>query len=131
MEPTRTAAQSGSVLVRHKERYGSMTEPHGIDFPYQLEKLVSQHYKQWEEKMDVTVLMIVNDKVISRTTCDENLAEVLCVSLKDKSRIVTDYIVVSRDDDILWIVDGMTPGWIIPESTEDVLNRYPELKGKF
>jgi hypothetical protein len=42
-----------------------------------------------------------------------------------------DYIVVSRGDEILWVVDGMTPGWYIPKSTQDVFDRYPELKGKF
>ena len=82
--------------------------------------------------LDVTVLMIANDKVISRTACDENLANVLCVSVeRDNHRIVADYIVVSRDDEILWVVDGMTPEWYIPKDNKDVLNRYPELKGKF
>ena len=82
--------------------------------------------------LDVSVLMIANDKVISRTACDENLAHILCVSVeRDSHRIVADYIVVSRDDEILWIVDGMTQEWYIPENTQDVFNRYPELKGKF
>jgi len=83
-------------------------------------------------ELDVSVLMIANDKVISRTACDENLAHILCVSVeRDSHRIVADYIVVSRDDKILWIVDGMTEEWYIPKNTQDVFDRYPELKGKF
>jgi len=90
-------------------------------------------------ELDITVLMIANDKVISRTTCDENLAHILCVSVESTSHRKTtqwklfpaDYIVVSRDDEILWIVDGMTPEWYVPENRQDVFNRYPELKGKF
>ena len=98
-----------------------MTEPHGIDFPYQLEKL-------GDEKMDVTVLTIVKDKVIARITTSEDFAEKFCVTIVDDA---TDYIVVSKGDDILWIVDGMSPGWYIPENTKAALDRYPELRGKF
>ncbi len=98
-----------------------MTEPHGIDFPYQLEK-------PGDEKMNVTVLAIVKDKVIARITTSEDFAEKFCMTIVDDA---TDYIVVSRGDDILWIVDGMTPGWYIPENTKAALDRYPELKGKF
>ena len=98
-----------------------MAEPHGIDFPYQLEKL-------GDEKMDVTVLTIVKDKVIARITTSEDFAEKFCVTIVDDA---TDYIVVSKGDDILWIVDGMSPGWYIPENTKAALDRYPELKGKF
>ena len=98
-----------------------MTEPHGIDFPYQLEKL-------GDEKMDVTVLYIVADKVIARITTSEDFATKFCTTGTDET---ADYIVVSRGDDILWVVDGMTPGWYIPENTKAALDRYPELKGKF
>ena len=104
-----------------------MIKPHGIDFSYQLEE-------PGEEKMDVTVLYIVADKVIARITTSEDFATKFCIGGTDET---ADYIVVSRDDEILWIVDGMTPnnvgtvGWYIPPSREDVFNRFPELKGKF
>jgi|TARA_R110002051_G_scaffold84673_1_gene149950 hypothetical protein len=101
-----------------------MTEPHGIDFPYQLEK----PEKPEEEKMDVTALYIVADKVVARITTSEDFATKFCIAGTDET---ADYIVVSRDDEILWVVDGMTPGWYIPENTKAVLDRYPELKGKF
>tara|TARA_R100001244_G_scaffold128902_1_gene99997 strand:- start:1125 stop:1436 length:312 start_codon:yes stop_codon:yes gene_type:complete len=103
-----------------------MIKPHGIDFSYQLEE-------PGEEKMDVTVLYIVADKVIARITTDEDLATKFCIGGTDETwvRVPADYIVVSRDDEILWIVDGMTPGWYIPENTKAALDRYPELKGKF
>jgi len=83
-------------------------------------------------ELDVVVLMVAHDKVICRAICDENLAHILCVSVeRDAHRMVADYIVVSRDDKILWIVDGMTEEWYIPKNTQDVFDRYPELKGKF
>ena len=98
-----------------------MIKPHGIDFSYQLEE-------PGEEKMDVTILYIVADKVIARITTSEDFATKFCIGGTDET---ADYIVVSRDDEILWVVDGMTPGWYIPPSREDVFNRFPELKGKF
>ena len=98
-----------------------MIKQHGIDFSYQLEE-------PGEEKMDVTVLYIVADKVIARITTSEDFATKFYSVVTIGS---ADYIVVSRDDEILWIVDGMTPGWYIPPSREDVFNRFPELKGKF
>ena len=98
-----------------------MIKPHGIDFSYQLEE-------PGEEKMDVTVLYIVADKVIARITTDEDFATKFCIGGTDET---ADYIVVSRGDEILWVVDGMTPAWYIPENTKAALDRYPELKGKF
>ena len=107
-----------------------MTEPHGIDFPYQLEKIRDENLiaSAALSVMDVTVLTIVKDKVIARITTSEDFAEKFCVTIVDDA---TDYIVVSKGDDILWIVDGMSPGWYIPENTKAALDRYPELKGKF
>ena len=86
--------------------------------------------------MDVTVLYIVADLVVARIETSEAFAEVFCsAEIHEASKIrylyPLDYIVVSRDDEILWVVDGMTPGWYIPENTRAALDRYPELKGKF
>lgn len=82
--------------------------------------------------LDVNVLTIINDEVLARITTTEDFAEKFCASQqRDALLALVDYIVVSRGDEILWVVDGMTPGWYIPKDNKDVLNRYPELKGKF
>ena len=84
--------------------------------------------------LDVNALVIINDEVLARLTTTEDFAEKFCASQQVTSRFTEDsidYVVVSRGDEILWIVDGMTPGWYIPKSTQDVFDRYPELKGKF
>jgi hypothetical protein len=84
--------------------------------------------------LDVNVLTIIKDEVIARLTTTEDFAEKFCGTIRvpDYSSPLSDidYIVVSRGDEILWVVDGMTPGWYIPENTQDVFDRYPELKGK-
>ena len=79
-------------------------------------------------ELDVTVLTIVGNKVIARITTTEDFASKYCVAVINEA---TDYIVASRGDEVLWIVDGMTPDWYIPENRQDVFDRYPELKGKF
>jgi|TARA_R110002110_G_scaffold376331_1_gene586151 hypothetical protein len=81
--------------------------------------------------LDVNVLTIIKDEVIARITTNEDFAETFCEGSSDGALMSLDYIVVSRGDEILWVVDGMTPGWYIPKSTQDVFDRYPELKGKF
>lgn len=85
--------------------------------------------------LDVAVTTIIGNKTIARLTTTEDFAENFCVAILDDTLFfgatAIDYIVVSRGDEILWIVDGMTPGWYIPKSTQDVFDRYPELKGKF
>ena len=84
--------------------------------------------------LDVDVLVIISDEVLARLSTTEDFAEKFCASQQVTSRFTEDsidYVVVSRGDEILWIVDGMTPGWYIPKSTQDVFDRYPELKGKF
>ncbi len=84
--------------------------------------------------LDVNVLVIISDEVLARLSTTEDFAEKFCASQQVTSRFTEDsidYVVVSRGDEILWIVDGMTPGWYIPKSTQDVFDRYPELKGKF
>ena len=78
--------------------------------------------------LDVAVTTIVGNKTIARITTTEDFAATYCIAIVNEA---TDYIVVSRGDEILWVVDGMTPGWYIPKSTQDVFDRYPELKGKF
>jgi hypothetical protein len=78
--------------------------------------------------LDVNVLTIIKDEVIARLTTTEDFAAKYCIAVVGD---VPDYVVVSRGDEILWVVDGMTPGWYIPKSTQDVFDRYPELKGKF
>jgi hypothetical protein len=83
--------------------------------------------------LDVNVLVIISDEVLARLSTTEDFAEKFCASQQVTSRFTEDsidYVVVSRGDEILWIVDGMTPGWYIPKSTQDVFDRYPELKGK-
>ena len=82
-------------------------------------------------ELDVTVLTISGDKVIARLTTDGLFATDYCAAISGQEWHSIDYIVVSRDDKILWIVDGMTPDWYIPENRQDVFDRYPELKGKF
>jgi hypothetical protein len=77
--------------------------------------------------LDVAVTTIVGNKTIARITTTEDFAATYCIAIVNEA---TDYIVVSRGDEILWVVDGMTPGWYIPKSTQDVFDRYPELKGK-
>ena len=77
--------------------------------------------------LDVAVTTIVGNKTIARITTTEDFAATYCIAIVGEA---TDYIVVSRGDEILWVVDGMTPGWYIPKSTQDVFDRYPELKGK-
>ena len=77
--------------------------------------------------LDVDVLVIIKDEVIARLTTTEDFAATYCIAVVGD---VPDFIVVSRGDEILWVVDGMTPGWYIPKSTQDVFDRYPELKGK-
>ena len=84
--------------------------------------------------LDVNVLVIISDEVLARLSTTEDFAEKFCASQQVTSRFTEDsidYVVVSRGDEILWIVDGMTPGWYIPKNTQDVFDRYPELKGKF
>ena len=84
--------------------------------------------------LDVDVLVIISDEVLARLSTTEDFAEKFCASQQVTSRFTEDsidYVVVSRGDEILWVVDGMTPGWYIPKSTQDVFDRYPELKGKF
>jgi hypothetical protein len=84
--------------------------------------------------LDVNVLVIISDEVLARLSTTEDFAEKFCASQQVTSRFTEDsidYVVVSRGDEILWVVDGMTPGWYIPKSTQDVFDRYPELKGKF
>jgi len=78
--------------------------------------------------LDVAVTTIVGNKTIARITTTEDFAATYCIAIVNEA---TDYIVVSRGDEILWVVDGMTPGWYIPKDTQDVFDRYPELKGKF
>ena len=78
--------------------------------------------------LDVAVTTIVGNKTIARITTTEDFAATYCIAIVGEA---TDYIVVSRGDEILWVVDGMTPGWYIPKDTQDVFDRYPELKGKF
>jgi len=78
--------------------------------------------------LDVAVTTIVGNKTIARITTTEDFAATYCIAIVNEA---TDYIVVSRGDEILWVVDGMTPGWYIPKNTQDVFDRYPELKGKF
>ena len=83
--------------------------------------------------LDVNVLVIISDEVLARLTTTEDFAEKFCASQQVTSRFTEDsidYVVVSRGEEILWVVDGMTPGWYIPKSTQDVFDRYPELKGK-
>lgn len=83
--------------------------------------------------LDVNVLVIISDEVLARLSTTEDFAEKFCASQQVTSRFTEDsidYVVVSRGDEILWVVDGMTPGWYIPKSTQDVFDRYPELKGK-
>ena len=82
-------------------------------------------------ELDVTVLTIIGNKVTARLITDGLFARSYCDILDSVGFDGFDYIVVSRGDEILWIVDGMTPGWYIPKSRQDVLDRYPELKGKF
>lgn len=90
-------------------------------------------------ELDVTALTIVGNKVVARLTTDELFAKDYCSTFLRRLLSDTnlaemhfiDYIVVSRDDEILWVVDGMTPNWYIPENRQDVFDRYPELKGKF
>ena len=84
--------------------------------------------------LDVDVLVIISDEVLARLSTTEDFAEKFCASQQVTSRFTEDsidYVVVSRGDEILWIVDGMTPGWYIPKSTQDVFDHFPELKGKF
>lgn len=84
--------------------------------------------------LDVNVLVIISDEVLARLSTTEDFAEKFCASQQVTSRFTEDsidYVVVSRGDEILWVVDGMTPGWYIPKNTQDVFDRYPELKGKF
>lgn len=84
--------------------------------------------------LDVNVLVIISDEILARLSTTEDFAEKFCASQQVTSRFTEDsidYVVVSRGDEILWVVDGMTPGWYIPKSTQDVFDRYPELKGKF
>jgi len=87
------------------------------------------------DTLDVNVLTIVGNEVVARLETTEDFAEKFCVAILDDTLFfgatAIDYIVVSRGDEILWVVDGMTPGWYIPENTQDVFDRYPELKGKF
>ena len=78
--------------------------------------------------LDVAVTTIVGNKTIARITTTEDFAATYCIAIVNEA---TDYIVVSRGDEILWVVDGMTPGWYIPKNTQDVFDRCPELKGKF
>ena len=80
--------------------------------------------------LDVAVTTIVGNKTIARITTTEDFAATYCIAVVNQGD-VPDYIVVSRGDEILWVVDGMTPGWYIPKDTQDVFDRYPELKGKF
>jgi hypothetical protein len=83
--------------------------------------------------LDVDVLVIISDEILARLSTTEDFAEKFCASQQVTSRFTEDsidYVVVSRGDEILWVVDGMTPGWYIPKSTQDVFDRYPELKGK-
>ena len=83
--------------------------------------------------LDVNVLVIISDEILARLSTTEDFAEKFCASQQVTSRFTEDsidYVVVSRGDEILWVVDGMTPGWYIPKSTQDVFDRYPELKGK-
>lgn len=101
-----------------------MTEPRGIDFPYQLEKPKTTEL----DNMDVTVLYIVADLVVARITTSEAFAQHFCGLIDNYP---SDYVVVSKDGEVLWVVDGMSPGWYIPKSNQDVLDSYPELKGKF
>ena len=82
-------------------------------------------------ELDVTALTIVGNKVVARLTTDGLFAKDYCTAITMREWYLFDYIVVSRDDKILWIVDGMTPDWYIPENRQDVFDRYPELKGKF
>ena len=84
--------------------------------------------------LDVDVLVIISDEILARLSTTEDFAEKFCASQQVTSRFTEDsidYVVVSRGDEILWVVDGMTPGWYIPKDTQDVFDRYPELKGKF
>lgn len=86
--------------------------------------------------LDVAVTTIVGNKTIARITTTEDFAATYCIAIVNEATdyiycVVYDYIVVSRGDEILWVVDGMTPGWYIPKNTQDVFDRYPELKGKF
>ena len=84
--------------------------------------------------LDVNVLVIISDEILARLSTTEDFAEKFCASQQVTSRFTEDsidYVVVSRGDEILWVVDGMTPGWYIPKDTQDVFDRYPELKGKF
>ena len=87
------------------------------------------------DTLDVNVLTIVGNEVVARLETTEDFAEKFCITILDDTLFfgatAIDYIVVSRDYEILWVVDGMTPGWYIPKSTQDVFDRYPELKGKF
>ena len=78
--------------------------------------------------LDVAVTTIVGNKTIARITTTEDFAATYCIAIVNEA---TDYIVVSRGDEILWVVDGMTPGWYIPKDTQDVFDNFPELKGKF
>ena len=75
--------------------------------------------------LDVAVTTIVGNKTIARITTTEDFAATYCIAIVNEA---TDYIVVSRGDEILWVVDGMAPGnheenwydWYIPKSTQDV-----------
>jgi hypothetical protein len=80
--------------------------------------------------MDVTVLAVSENRIIARIATDEDFAKTFCNEF-GRPLFNLDYIVVSKGDEIQWVVDGMTPGWYIPGSTQDVFDRYPELKGKF
>ena len=82
-------------------------------------------------ELDVTALTIGGNKVVARLTTDELFAKDYCTAITMREMYFIDYIVVSRDDKILWIVDGMAVDWYIPENRQDVFDRYPELKGKF
>ena len=84
--------------------------------------------------LDVDVLVIISDEILARLSTTEDFAEKFCASQQVTSRFTEDsidYVVVSRGDEILWVVDGMTPGWYIPKDTQDVFDNFPELKGKF
>ena len=75
--------------------------------------------------LDVNVLVIISDEVLARLSTTEDFAEKFCASQQVTSRFTEDsidYVVVSRGDEILWVVDGMTPGWYIPKNTQDVFD---------
>jgi hypothetical protein len=63
--------------------------------------------------LDVNVLVIISDEVLARLSTTEDFAEKFCASQQVTSRFTEDsidYVVVSRGDEILWIVDGMRDG---------------------